>query len=155
VEPPFRQRLGLEPEVLDAHPHADDVIARIAAHLSQPEQAQAVADGLRTATLERRQTSGRVTMADGRTLEYAGVPLPDGNGLLTVLDITDSQKAEEALRERNAALVEADQLKTRFLANMSYEFRTPLTSIGGFAEMLEAGFGGDCPKTGANMSRRS
>lgn len=144
----FASAWGLEPEVLDAHPHADDVIARIAAHLSQPEQAQAVADGLRTATLERRQTSGRVTMADGRTLEYAGVPLPDGNGLLTVLDITDSQKAEEALRERNAALVEADQLKTRFLANMSYEFRTPLTSIGGFAEMLEAGFGGELSENG-------
>ncbi len=76
------------------------------------------------------------------------MPLPDGNGLLTVLDITDSQKAEEALREKNAALVEADQLKTRFLANMSYEFRTPLTSIGGFAELLEAGLGGDLSESG-------
>jgi signal transduction histidine kinase len=81
-------------------------------------------------------------------LEYAGVPLPDGNGLLIVLDITDSQKAEEALRERNAALIEADQLKTRFLANMSYEFRTPLTSIGGFAEMLQMGLGGDLSESG-------
>src|SRR4029078_12750168 len=38
---------------------------------------------------------------------------------------------------------EADAVKTRFLANMSYEFRTPLTSIGGFAELLESGVGGD------------
>ena len=43
---------------------------------------------------------------------------------------------------RNAALIEADSIKTRFLANMSYEFRTPLTSIGGFAELLQAGLGG-------------
>jgi signal transduction histidine kinase len=76
------------------------------------------------------------------------VPLPDGNGLLTVLDITDSQKAEEALRERNAALVEADAVKTRFLANMSYELRTPLTSIGGFAELLQAGLGGELSAEG-------
>jgi signal transduction histidine kinase len=76
------------------------------------------------------------------------MPLPDGNGLLIALDITDSQKAEDALRERNAALIEADHLKTRFLANMSYEFRTPLTSIGGFAEMLQMGLGGDLSDSG-------
>src|SRR5687768_11723014 len=87
--------------------------------------------------------SGRVSLSDGRTLEFAGVPLPDGNGLLTVLDVTDSKKAEDALRERNAALEEADAVKTRFLANMSYEFRTPLTSIGGFAELLQSGVAGE------------
>jgi len=71
------------------------------------------------------------------------VPLPDGNGLLTVLDVTDSTKAEEALRDRAEALEEADKVKTRFLANMSYEFRTPLTSIGGFAELLQQGVAGE------------
>ena len=50
---------------------------------------------VRAATLDRKQTGGRALLADGRTLEFAGVPLPDGNGLLTVLDITDSQKAED------------------------------------------------------------
>jgi signal transduction histidine kinase len=32
---------------------------------------------------------------------------------------------------------------------MSYELRTPLTSIGGFAEMLAGGYGGDLPPTAA------
>ena len=105
-------------------------------------------DAVRGATLDRKQTGGRVNLADGRVLEFAGVPLPDGNGLLTVLDVTDSQKAQDALRERNTALEEADALKTRFLANMSYEFRTPLTSIGGFAELLYAGLGGDLSESG-------
>jgi signal transduction histidine kinase len=57
--------------------------------------------------------------------------------------VTDSKKAEDALRERNQALEEADAVKTRFLANMSYEFRTPLTSIGGFAELLQSGVAGE------------
>ncbi|MFL6861969.1 MAG: sensor histidine kinase, partial [Allosphingosinicella sp.] len=68
--------------------------------------------------------------------------LPDGNALFTMLDISDSRKAEAALRERNEALEEADRLKTAFVSNMSYELRTPLTSIAGFAEMLSAGYAG-------------
>ena len=144
----FAAAWGLDPEMLDSHPRIGELLDKISARLAKPAQGKAVGDVVRAATLERKQTGGRVQMADGRTLEFAGVPLPDGNGLLTVLDITDSQKAEDALRERNAALMEADGLKTRFLANMSYEFRTPLTSIGGFAELLEAGLGGELSPSG-------
>ncbi|MEJ5976074.1 PAS-domain containing protein [Novosphingobium sp. PS1R-30] len=144
----FAADWGLDSDFLDTHPHIEDLLKRIAARLMRPPQAKGVGNVVRAATLDRKQTGGRVHLADGRTLEFAGVPLPDGNGLLTVLDITDSQKAEEALRERNAALVEADAVKTRFLANMSYEFRTPLTSIGGFAELLQAGLGGGLSDTG-------
>ena len=144
----FAADWGLDDAFLDTHPRIEALLERIAARLKKPARAKAVGDVVRAATLDRRQTGGRVVLADGRTLEFAGVPLPDGNGLLTVLDITDSQKAETALRERNAALQEADAMKTRFLANMSYEFRTPLTSIGGFAELLEAGIGGELSEQG-------
>src|SRR3546814_1601979 len=59
-----------------------------------------------------------------------------------MLDITPSRKMEGALRERNEALEAADKAKTAFLSRMSYELRTPLTSIGGFGEMLQAGYAG-------------
>lgn len=144
----FAADWGLDDRLLDGHPRIDALLERIAARLKKPERAKTVGDVVRAATLDRRQTGGRALLADGRTLEFAGVPLPDGNSLLTVLDITDSQKAEEALKQRAAALEEADALKTRFLANMSYEFRTPLTSIGGFAELLEHGLGGELSPQG-------
>lgn len=144
----FAADWGLESEFLDTHPRIEGLLERIATKLVHPGRIQSVGNAVRAATLDRKQASGRVALADGRTLEFAGVPLPDGNGLLTVLDITDAQKAEQALRERNAALTEADAMKTRFLANMSYEFRTPLTSIGGFAELLQAGLGGDLSEQG-------
>lgn len=134
---------GLPEEFFDEHPHVDQLLDRIASRLARPAQRKAIGEVVRAATLDRQQRGGRVVMSDGRTLEFAGVPLPDGNGLLTVLDVTDSTKAEQALRERNQALEEADALKTRFLANMSYEFRTPLTSIGGFAELLQSGVAGE------------
>lgn len=144
----FARDWGLESEFLDTHPHVEELRERIGERLLRPRTASAVADAIRAATLDRKQSGGRAALADGRTLRYSGVPLPDGNGLLAVLDITDSQKAEAALKERNAALVEADAIKTRFLANMSYEFRTPLTSIGGFAELLQAGLGGELNEQG-------
>ncbi len=139
----FATAWELDPEALDGHPTSDQLVEKIASQLDKPKQAKAIGEIVRGATLDRKQTGGRVALADGRTLEIAGVPLPDGNGLLTVLDITNSQKAEDALRERNEALEAADDVKTRFLANMSYEFRVPLTSISGFAELLEAGVAGD------------
>lgn len=133
---------GLPEEIFDEHPHVDQLLDRIAEGLARPGMRKAIGEVVRAATLDRTQKGGRVMLSDGRTLEFAGVPLPDGNGLLTVIDVTDSTKAEEALRERAQALEEADAVKTRFLANMSYEFRTPLTSIGGFAELLQSGMAG-------------
>ena len=139
---------GIEESFVDEHPHVDRMLDRITQVLARPGQRAAISEVVRAATLDRKQRGGRVLLSDGRTLEFAGVPLPDGNGLLTVLDVTDSTKAEAALRERNSALEEADAVKTRFLANMSYEFRTPLTSIGGFAELLQSGVAGELSEAG-------
>ena len=134
---------GIDPEVLDGHPQAEDLLEAIANNLADPAAVSRINQVIRAATLDRKKSDDRIELSDGRTLDFAGVPLPDGNGLLTVLDVTASRQAEEALRERNRALEEADAVMTRFLANMSYEFRTPLTSIGGFAELLTSGIAGE------------
>jgi PAS domain S-box-containing protein len=47
------------------------------------------------------------------------------------------------LRELNAELARANQLKTQFLANMSHELRTPLGAIIGFAEAIRDGVAGE------------
>jgi signal transduction histidine kinase len=144
----FPEIWSLGEDYLDAHPHIEALLDKVGEKLVRPAQRKAIGDVVRAATLDRLQRGGRVELSDGRTLEFAGVPLPDGNGLLTVLDVTDSKRAEDALRERASALEEADAVKTRFLANMSYEFRTPLTSIGGFAELLQSGIAGELSDQG-------
>ena len=69
-------------------------------------------------------------------MKCATVPLPDGATLVTFQDITDSVNVERALRERNEALEDADKIKIDFVHHVSYELRSPLTNIIGFAHFL-------------------
>ncbi|MBU0557048.1 MAG: PAS-domain containing protein [Alphaproteobacteria bacterium] len=128
---------------LAAHPRVDELMSALADRLARPEQSGLVQQLIRAATVERRQRGGRIAFADGRFFEFAAIPLPDGNALFIMLDITDSRRIEQALRDRNEALEDADRVKTAFVSNMSYELRTPLTSIVGFAEMMDAGYAGE------------
>ena len=142
----FRLLWGLEEEFLASHPRVDAFAEAAGDKLLTPNRSALIPDLVRSATVERQQRGGRVAFADGRHFEFAGVPLPDGNALFTMLDITDSRRAEQALRDRANALEAADKVKTAFVANMSYELRTPLTSISGFAEMLHGGYAGKMTK---------
>ena len=87
--------------------------------------------------------SGPVYRKDGSMLQEATVPLPDGNVLVTYLDVTDTAKYERVLRERNEALETAGQLKSEFIANVSHELRTPLNAVAGFADILTNQYFGD------------
>lgn len=141
----FREVWQLEEEELAAHPRIDALSTRLARKLKNRSHGALIREMVRSATVERKQRTGQVQLNGGRDFEFAAVPLPDGNALFTMLDVTDSRMIEAALRERNEALVEADKLKTAFVSNMSYELRTPLTSIAGFTEMLANGYAGDLP----------
>jgi signal transduction histidine kinase len=138
----FSQVWDLDEVWLSEHPRVDELVPAIARKLVNPTAAAQIREMVRKTTNERQSANGRLTLTDGRHFEFATVPLPDGNALFTLVDVTDSTLIEAALRERATALEQADRVKTDFVANMSYELRTPLTSIGGFAEMLAHGYAG-------------
>lgn len=141
----FRDIWGLSDADLAQNLRVDAMVELVGAKLADPSRAQLLRDLVRIATVDRQARTGRMALADGRYFDFAVVPLPDGNALFTLLDITASRGIEEALRGRADALEEADKLKTAFVANMSYELRVPLTSIAGFAELLDGGYAGELP----------
>lgn len=143
----FRSLWEFDEEQLAGNPRIDALTTHIGKKLRNSSHAALVRELVRSATVERKQRNGRVAFTDGREFEFAAVPLPDGNALFTMLDVTASRTVEAALRERTQALEQADRLKTAFVSNMSYELRTPLTSIGGFAEMLAGGYAGELGAT--------
>jgi len=138
----FRTVWGASEELLATHPRIDDLMRDVQSCLAKPQQSNLVRELVRAATVERKQRMGHVGFADGRIFEFAAIPLPDGNALFTMLDVTDSRRVEQVLRDRNEALEQADKIKTAFVTNMSYELRTPLTTIAGFAEMMSEGYAG-------------
>lgn len=139
--PAFRLFWNLDEKLLASEPHID----QIGFAGTMRGEAAALWHELKYAITgldsSRQPMHGRLRAGE-RILAYTFAPLPDGNGLLTFSDISDPAKMEQALRERAEALEAADQLKNTFLGNISYEIRTPLTSILGFAETLSLGIAG-------------
>ena len=91
----------------------------------------------------RRHVSGEIKRSDTVMLTWLSRPLPDGATLIAFNDVTSARKAEAALIERAAALEQADRMKSEFVGHVSYQLRTPLTTISGYSDFLQNGGAGE------------
>jgi len=133
--PAFRRLWGIPDKFLDGDVH----IALLKTACEALATPSPWADFVAAATGfddERRDSHGQTELSNGTILQYAVIYLPNGQTMLTFVDVTDSVNVERALKEKNEALEKADKLKNDFVQHVSYELRSPLTNIIGFTELL-------------------
>ena len=131
----FTRIWSLDEKDLDGEPHIRNVAAVCAANFGDDAVWEKLIGAI-TSGAERRRDWGDIERRDRSILSLALSPLPDGATLMTFADVTDRFRIESALRDRNEALLAADHLKSEFIKHVSYELRTPLNPIKGYAELL-------------------
>jgi signal transduction histidine kinase len=133
--PAFAKMWKLSPEALREQPHIETVESWCKPLFDDAAIWQTLR-GAVTAIENRIEVPLKFERKDGSVLDCMTMPLPDGATMLTFQDITDTENFERALRERNEALEAADKMKIDFVHHVSYELRSPLTTIVGFAHFL-------------------
>jgi len=138
----FARIWRLDPAELSGEPHLKNVAEACATRFGGDRIWDLVTASVTSAVSERNREWSEIERSDGAIISLTIAPLPDGATLVSFSDITDRFRIETALRERNDALEASDRIKSEFVKRISYELRTPLNSIMGFAEMLKAGTAG-------------
>jgi signal transduction histidine kinase len=134
--PAFGRIWGLEEDQLAELPHVKQVLSACTLNETEMDAWEQLAGNVTGLLDNRTQKVSRLERHNGDVLDYATVPLPDGGTLVTFVDVSDSVNVERALLEKNEALEQADQIKNAFIQHVSYELRSPLTNIIGFAQLL-------------------
>ncbi|MBI3701310.1 MAG: PAS-domain containing protein [Afipia sp.] len=133
--PPFAHMWKLSADALQEQPHIETIREWCKPLFDDDAIWQTLTSAI-TGIDDRSTAPLRIERKDGSVLDCTTMPLPDGATMLTFQDVTDTVNVERALRERNEALVAADQMKIDFVHHVSYELRSPLTTIIGFVHFL-------------------
>lgn len=134
--PAFLRLWGLDAKKVSVTTHIAELSDQCASGVLQPNPWPAFVGAVTGFDDERNDLHGQTELKNGSILRYAVIHLPNGQVMMTFVDVTDSVNVERALTEKNDALRRADELKNRFLQHVSYELRSPLTNIMGFAEVM-------------------
>lgn len=134
--PAFAQSWKIQADLAAASPHIEEVV-RLCRPLFPQDEVWSELQGVVTGVRDAREDYGcRMERRDGTVLDCAAAPLPDGATLISFADVTASVNVERALTEKNEALEKVARLREDFVHHVSYELRSPLTNIIGFAQLL-------------------
>ncbi len=141
---------------------SDEVIGKPVSILAAPERQDEfpkIIDRIRRGERVEHYETKRQTK-DGRVLNVSLTvsPIRDASGTIigaskVARDITDRVRAEEALRESNAALSRANADLEQFAYSASHDLQEPLRMVSTYSEMLRRKFGGQLGPKGDEYIR--
>lgn len=137
----FTRIWELQPRDLAGEPHIRNIAAACVEKFGDEVRWEQLIRTVVSGSVERHDL-GDMERTDQTILSVSLSALPDGALLVTFADVTDRSRIENALRDRNEALVAADKLKTDFVQHASFLFRDPLNVVRGFADLLAQGVAG-------------
>jgi PAS domain S-box-containing protein len=147
-------RIGDDFRIIDANPRLSEMLATPApalkgssiAHFLEADEIARARERMalmRAGKLDRVEVDGEMRSADGRTLFVHRSITPVFNAehgihyyLVMFEDITAKHQAEQAALDNLAALERLSRLKSEFMSMVSHEFRTALTGIQGYSEVM-------------------
>jgi signal transduction histidine kinase len=135
--PAFRALWGISEAEAKSGTHIRAIEQACAPSYDRPDGWKRFAHIITSFDDERPSCQGVLELRTGLVLDFAVIPLSNAQTMLTFVNITDSVRVSRALTEKNDALRKADALKNDFVQHVSYELRSPLTNIIGFADLLK------------------
>ncbi len=141
--PSMRKIWDLNHDVYAEDTHLNEVIKSISHHFKSVQSSKAWQIKILDMIARRHSQHHRLQLKKDKLIECNYVPLPDGSHLLSFVDISDTWKFEQSLKQRNQTLENEDRLKSNFLSHVSYELQAPLNNIIGFSEILVNQYFGD------------
>lgn len=135
--PAFRALWGISEAEAKSGTHIRAIEQACAPSYDKPDGWKRFAHIITSFDDERPSCQGVLELRTGLVLDFAVIPLSNAQTMLTFVNITDSVRVSRALTEKNEALRKADALKNDFVQHVSYELRSPLTNIIGFADLLK------------------
>ena len=134
--PAFAQSWRIDAALLASNPHVEQLVTLCRPLFPQDEIWRELVSAVTGVRDAREEYRSRIERRDGTVLDIATAPLPDGATLISFADVTASVNVERALTEKNEALEKVSRLREDFVHHVSYELRSPLTNIIGFAQLL-------------------
>ncbi|MEM9763598.1 MAG: PAS-domain containing protein [Pseudomonadota bacterium] len=102
-----------------------------------PERRQMEVEKRYAFATDPMQLSVQRQLFNGTTLEIHKAQLPFGGCVLTIRDVSEQLRQRRLLEDERRRVEETSRHKSRFLARMSHEMRTPLNGILGVAALLQ------------------
>lgn len=145
----YLEMYRLSPEVVKPGVSLDDVMMHSASvgNYTEEEARRVLAERHETRHQRTRRTF-KQHLRDGRVIAVVSEPMQDGGTIATCMDVSESERHAEQMREHTLKLERSNRELQDFAYVASHDLQEPLRKIEAFGDRLVTRYGKDLPDDG-------